>query len=96
MKRKGLKYENNDLHFVGIKCEDIARKFGTPLYVMSEDIIRDRYRELKETLDEKYRKNHIEQGENYFLSCVLLESEEDFYWIYDFEKVVELKTDKGI
>lgn len=59
LKRKGLQYEYNELYFVGVKCEDIARKFGTPIYVMSEDIVRNRYRELKETLNEKYQNNQI-------------------------------------
>ena len=57
--RKGLKYEDDELYFAGVKCEDLASQYGTPIYVMSEAIIRKRYRELKETLNKKYQKNQI-------------------------------------
>ncbi|TFG19407.1 MAG: diaminopimelate decarboxylase [Promethearchaeota archaeon] len=82
LKRKGLQYENNFLYFVGVKCEDITRKFGTPLYVMSEDIIRNRYRELKETLNEKYQRNqiHFAVKSNSSLSMLkILQSEGAFF-----------------
>jgi len=82
LKRKGLQYEDNNLYFVGVKCEDIARKFGTPLYVMSEEIIRNKYQELKETLNEKYQENqiHFAVKSNSSLSMLkILQSEGAFF-----------------
>jgi diaminopimelate decarboxylase len=80
--RKGLKYKNDELHFAGVKCEDMARKYGTPLYVMSEDIVRKRYQELKETLNKKYQKNqiHFAVKSNSSLSILkILQSEGSYF-----------------
>ncbi len=80
--RKGLKYEDNELYFTGLKCKDIANKYGTPLYVMNEEIIRKRYRELKETLNKKYQKNqiHFAVKSNSSLSMLkILQSEGSYF-----------------
>ena len=77
-----MKYENDELYFAGIKCEDITRKYGTPLYVMSEDIIRKRYQELKDTLNKKYQKNqiHFAVKSNSSLSLLkILQSEGSYF-----------------
>ena len=77
-----MKYENDELYFAGIKCEDITRKYGTPLYVMSEDIVRKRYQELKDTLNKKYQKNqiHFAVKSNSSLSLLkILQSEGSYF-----------------
>ena len=82
LERKGLKYESDELHFAGVNCEDIASKYGTPLYVMSEDIVRKRYHELKETLNKKYQKNqiHFAVKSNSSLSILkILQSEGSYF-----------------
>ena len=38
---------------------EIAQDFGTPLYVVNERMIRERYRSLKDALDLEYRNNQI-------------------------------------
>jgi len=38
---------------------EIAKKFGTPIYIINEQMIRKRYRELKCMLNSVYNKNRI-------------------------------------
>jgi diaminopimelate decarboxylase len=59
LKNKDLEYKNGILHFANLNAVDIAEKYGTPIYVINEELIRKRYRELKEKLDSVYRKNSI-------------------------------------
>lgn len=40
--------------FAGMDTVELAKKYGTPLYIMSEDYIRDRIREIKEDFLGKY------------------------------------------
>ena len=80
--RKGLTYEDGELYFAGVKCDDLANKYGTPLYVMNEEIIRKRYRELKEILNKKYQKNqiHFAVKSNSSLSMLkILQSEGSYF-----------------
>lgn len=42
------------LHFDGCDVLELAREFGTPLYVLSEDRIRGRIRELRETFLDRW------------------------------------------
>lgn len=44
----------NDLYIDGVKATDLAKKYGTPLYVMSEGHIRHQMNELKEKFMDKY------------------------------------------
>jgi len=46
----------NDLYIDDIKATDLAKKYGTPLYVMSEGHIRQQMQELKEKFMDKYEK----------------------------------------
>lgn len=46
--------ENNILFFDGCDTVGLAKKYGTPLYVMSETEITERFRELKKSFTEKY------------------------------------------
>ncbi|MHA2392289.1 MAG: diaminopimelate decarboxylase [Promethearchaeota archaeon] len=59
LKRKGLEYKEGCLNFVGVNTIEIAEKFGTPLYVISEELIRERYKRLKDELDSEYKNNSI-------------------------------------
>ncbi|MFX0030246.1 MAG: diaminopimelate decarboxylase [Candidatus Hermodarchaeota archaeon] len=59
LKRKDLEYKNGILHFANLNTIEIAEEFGTPIYVISEDIIRNRYKELKYILDSEYKNNSI-------------------------------------
>jgi diaminopimelate decarboxylase len=59
LKIKGLEYINNQLYFCGMNTIDIAKRYGTPIYVISEDIIRQRYKALKEALNKEYSNNSI-------------------------------------
>jgi len=43
----GFTYKNNELHCDGLPINQLAKKFGTPLYVYSATAIRERYRVLE-------------------------------------------------
>ncbi len=38
----------NNFVFAGMDTVELAKKYGTPLYIMSENYIRDRINEIKE------------------------------------------------
>jgi diaminopimelate decarboxylase len=59
LKNKDLKYKNGILHFANLNTINIAEKYGTPIYVINEERIRKKYRELKEKLDSVYSNNSI-------------------------------------
>lgn len=44
----------NNMMFYGCDVSVLAEKYGTPLYLVSEDAIRERFAEIKESLTEKY------------------------------------------
>ena len=50
----GNQVVDGQLYFDGCKLEELAKKHGTPLYVVSEDIIRDRCSEVKTSFLNKY------------------------------------------
>src|SRR5947209_6525973 len=43
----GFSYKNNELHCDSVPINQLAKKFGTPLYVYSATAIRERYRALE-------------------------------------------------
>jgi len=45
---------NGSLYFSGCEVEKLAEKYGTPLYVVSEDIIRLRCKEIRDSFLKKY------------------------------------------
>ncbi|MFW9896733.1 MAG: diaminopimelate decarboxylase, partial [Candidatus Thorarchaeota archaeon] len=47
------------LHFADLNTIDIANEYGTPIYVINEESIRKKYRDLKKHLDSVYEKNSI-------------------------------------
>ncbi|MBY9020246.1 MAG: diaminopimelate decarboxylase, partial [Candidatus Lokiarchaeota archaeon] len=56
---KALEYRNNVLYFAGKNTLDISKEYGTPIYVINEQTIRDRYKKLKEFLNSEYENNRI-------------------------------------
>jgi diaminopimelate decarboxylase len=59
LKYKDLEYRNGVLYFNNINTLDLAKKYGTPSYIINEDTIRKRYIELKKIIDSEYKKNDI-------------------------------------
>ncbi|MHA1913689.1 MAG: diaminopimelate decarboxylase [Promethearchaeota archaeon] len=59
LKRKDLEYKNGKLHFANMDVIEIAEDFGTPIYIINEQSIRNQYKELKKALDLEYKKNDI-------------------------------------
>ena len=66
------------LEIGGCDALDLAREFGTPLYVMEEDVIRDNCRRYKAAFDARYPKNDISFASKAYLNmaiCKVVESE---------------------
>ncbi|MGV9171282.1 MAG: diaminopimelate decarboxylase [Promethearchaeia archaeon] len=59
LKRKDLEYVDGVLHIAGMNTIELANKYGTPLYIINEKLIKERYHQLKETLDDEYKKNDV-------------------------------------
>ncbi len=59
LKNKGLEYRDGILYFADMNTIEIADKFGTPIYIISEEMIRNQYRKLKSILDSEYKNNSI-------------------------------------
>ncbi len=59
LKHKNLKYIDNRLYFAEMDTNELAEEYGTPLYIINEQTIRDRYRILKNVIDSEYKKNKI-------------------------------------
>jgi len=59
LKRKDLEYKDGALYYNGMGTQQLAKDYGTPLYVVNERLIRKRYNELKEILNFEYKNNEI-------------------------------------
>jgi len=59
LERKGLRYLNGELLFDEVNVNELIKEYDTPVYVVSERIIRERYRELKSLINSYYKKNSI-------------------------------------
>ncbi|KKM71701.1 hypothetical protein LCGC14_1427950 [marine sediment metagenome] len=59
LKNKDLEYKEGILFFASVNTIEIAKEFGTPIYVINEKLIRTRYKGLKKILDSEYKKNKI-------------------------------------
>lgn len=59
LKTKGLEYVGDQLHFGGINTIDVAKQYGTPIFVINEELARQRYRTLKNTISKEYENNSI-------------------------------------
>ncbi len=69
---------SNNYKFAGYDTVALANKYGTPLYLMSEEIIRDRCREIKNDFLEKYKNTKAVYASKAFLTlamCKIIESE---------------------
>ena len=78
LKSKDLEYHEGILNMASVNTVDIAKKYGTPIYVINEDLIRKRYKTLKKVLDSVYNNNqiHYAMKANSSLSVLkILESE---------------------
>ena len=66
------------LEIGGCDTVDLAREFGTPLYVMDENAIRDNCRRYKAAFEARYPKNDISFASKAYLNmaiCKVIESE---------------------
>jgi diaminopimelate decarboxylase len=54
-------YENRGgyLYVDGVSTLDATRRFGTPLYLYSENLIRRQYRRVRDAFSEQYPKTRI-------------------------------------
>jgi len=59
LKNKDLEYRDGVLYFGDINTLDLANQYGTPLYVNNEQMIRDRYKKLKNAINFEYKNNEI-------------------------------------
>jgi len=59
LKHKDLEYQNGVLNIADCSTLELAKQYGTPIYVINEELIRRRYRALKEILDSEYKNNQI-------------------------------------
>ena len=56
---KALEYHGDVLYFAGKNTLEISKEYGTPIYVINENTIRKRYRNLKNLLNSEYENNRI-------------------------------------
>jgi len=59
MLREPLENRKGTLYFDGVSAKELAEKFDTPLYVISEKRIRENYRRLNNALTRNYEKTRI-------------------------------------
>jgi len=75
---KSLDCNNHNLIFAGHDTVELAEKYGTPLYILSEDIIRQRCWELKANFLHRYKNTKAAYASKAFLTltmCKIIESE---------------------
>lgn len=63
---------NNKLYFDGCNMEDLARRYGTPLYVFSQNEILERFDELKTCFLEKHPQNRVAYAAKAFCCTAML------------------------
>ena len=56
---KALEYRDDVLYFAGKNTLELSKEYGTPIYVISENMIRERYKYLKFLLNSEYENNRI-------------------------------------
>lgn len=64
--------ENNELYIGGISSKELAKKYGTPLYVIDEKLVRQNCKEYYENFKVKEKKIELRMRERHFyqLQCV--------------------------
>lgn len=66
------KIENTtNYNFAGYDTVELAKKYGTPLYVLSEEIIKERCREIKVDFLEKYKNTKAAYASKAFLTMAM-------------------------
>lgn len=73
-----LDIKNNTLYFDGCNTVELAKEYGTPLYVMSETSIVEKCREIRETFLERYERTRAAYAAKAFLTlsmCKIIERE---------------------
>ncbi len=56
---KALEYRDDVLYFAGKNTLEISKEYSTPIYVINENTIRERYKSLKSLLNSEYKNNRI-------------------------------------
>jgi diaminopimelate decarboxylase len=59
LKRKELEYKGEQLYFSDFNVSHLSREYGTPVYIISEKIIRNRYAEIDSLLKSVKNENNI-------------------------------------
>ncbi len=59
LNKKGLEYRDDVLYFAGMNTLDIIEEYDTPIYVINEQMIRERYKRLKNVVNSEYKNNQI-------------------------------------
>ncbi|MGD9566720.1 MAG: diaminopimelate decarboxylase [Sedimentibacter sp.] len=70
--------KNNILYFDGCNTVELAEKYGTPLYVMSETAIVEKCREIRDTFLNKYERTRAAYASKAYLTlsmCKIIERE---------------------
>jgi len=70
--------QSKSYKFAGYDTVELAKKYGTPLYVLSEEIIRSRCREIKTDFLDKHKNTKAAYASKAFLTmtmCKIIESE---------------------
>lgn len=70
--------ENNRLNIAGVSAEVLAKKYGTPLYVMDEQFIRDNCRRFYKAFKAEEQQNKVAYAGKAFLTmamCEIIKSE---------------------
>ncbi|MBU3189328.1 diaminopimelate decarboxylase [Clostridium bowmanii] len=70
--------ENNKLNIAGVSAQVLANEYGTPLYVMDEQLIRDNCRRFREAFKSSEDKNKVAYAGKAFLTiamCEIIKSE---------------------
>ncbi|SNS41697.1 diaminopimelate decarboxylase [Anaerovirgula multivorans] len=66
-----LKERNNHFIFSGCDTVKLAQEYGTPLYVISEDIIQERCKEIREAFLDKYSNTKAAYASKAFLTLAM-------------------------
>lgn len=72
------KIEENDLVIAGIRAQDLAKEYGTPLYVMDEKLLRNKCKEYIQNFRVKAENNRVAFAGKAFLTlemCRLIKEE---------------------
>lgn len=70
--------ENGNYVFSGLDTVELAREYGTPLYVISEDIIKEKCKEIRDSFISKYKNVKAAYASKAFLNlamCKIVERE---------------------